>query len=73
MLSFQIAQSSITNKLLISYDLPPALLAFSFKRREQRMTMELVGVSGRQRMSQIITGVTVVARGCGEEVGLLRG
>ena len=73
MLSFQIAQSSITNKLLISYDLPPALLTFSFKRREQRMTMELVGVSGRQRMSQIITGVTVVARGCGEEVGLLRG
>lgn len=37
------------------------------------MTMELVGVSGRQRMSQIITGVTVVARGWGEEVGLLRG
>ena len=73
MLSFQIAQSSITNKLLISYDLPPALLTFSFKRREQRMTMELVGVSGRPRMSQIITGVTVVARGCGEEVGLLRG
>ena len=73
MLSFQIAQSSITNKLLISYDLPPALLTFSFERREQRMTMELGGVSGRQRMSQIITGVTVVARGWGEEVGLLRG
>ena len=34
---------------------------------------QLGGVSGRQRMSQIITGVTVVARGCGEEVGLLRG
>lgn len=66
-------KSSGTNKLLISYDLSPALLTFSFERRERRMTLELVGVSERHRMSQIITGVTVVARGCGEEVGLCRG
>ena len=45
-LSFQIAQSSITNKLLISYDLPPALLTFSFERREQRMTMNWWGCQG---------------------------
>lgn len=66
-------KSSVTNKLLISYNLPPTLLTFSFERCERRMTLELVGVSERHRMSQIITGVTVVARGCGEEVRLRRG
>lgn len=44
MLSFQISQSSIINKLLISYDLPPALLTFSFERHERRMSTAWWGV-----------------------------
>lgn len=73
MLSFQTTQVFSNQQTADQLRLVPALLTFSFERRERRMTLELVGVSERHRMSQIITGVTVVARGCGEEVGLCRG